>query len=598
MGFPIHLALSILLPLTASAIFLNNPESVAGKQYDYIVVGGGLTGLTAAARLSANQRIHVLVIESGFYQSSRGPIVENITTFGQAFDTSLDHAFQTAPLNINGRQLTIHSGNGLGGSTLINGASYTSPAKVQIDSWESHLENTGWNWQNVSSYIHGIENVRTPTPEQVAAGYHFDPDCHGMHGEVHVGPRDSGTRYSPVIRALMKTVAKRGIPTQKDLNCGDPRGVSMLLNTIRANQTRADAARELLLPYRIRPNLSVLVGHKVGRVLFKNGTSPPTVMGVEFGTDGRKFEVYANNDVLLAAGALVSPLILEYSGIGLKSVLDKVGVPQIVDLPVGQNLQDQTTTSIQVSIDPKGGGQGQAVYFATWNEIFNETTRPTAQGLISSQLDQWAEDVVSNGGFGNTRALKAQLELYRHWIVDQDVPYAEIFMNMGSTAVEFAAWLLLPFTRGYIHILDKDPYLGKVTRNPRYFENDLDRYAQAAVSLLILELASDDPMQLYLSREILPGVAVPDNASVDDWITYNVQNFHSNFHAVGTCAMMAKDLGGVVDPSGRVYGVRNLRVIDASIVPTQISAHPSALLYGMAAKLSDIILADIGNSDS
>lgn len=138
--------------------------------------------------------------------------------------------------------------------------------------------------------------------------------------------------------------------------------------------------------------------------------------------------------------------------------------------------------------------------------------------------------------------------------------------------------------------MDKDPFLWKVTRNPRYLENDLDRLAQAAASQLARNLLR--AMHPFVSMETLPGSLVPDNATADEWISYVVQNFQPNFHAIGTCAMMAKELGGVVDPSGRVYGVKDLRVIDASIVPTQVSAHTSALLYGVAQKLSDLILAD------
>jgi choline dehydrogenase-like flavoprotein len=132
----------------------------------------------------------------------------------------------------------------------------------------------------------------------------------------------------------------------------------------------------------------------------------------------------------------------------------------------------------------------------------------------------------------------------------------------------------------------------QATRNPRYIENDLDRYAQAAASLLARKIIQENEMKHYIRQETFPGSTVPQNAAMDDWVSHISQNFGPNYHAIGTCAMMAKDLGGVVDHSGRVYGVRNLRVVDASIVPTQVSAHTSALLYGMAERLSDLILAD------
>ncbi|KAJ5907334.1 glucose oxidase [Penicillium taxi] len=576
------------LTLLTDATILYDPEKISGRVFDYIIVGGGLTGLTAAARLTTNQYISVLVIESGFFQSTRGPIVETVTPFGQAFGTSLDHAFQTVPLKINGRSLTIHAGKCLGGSSLINGASYTSPAKIQIDFWESHLGNKGWNWKTLYPYIKKKERAHPPTKEQIAAGFSFDLKCHGEYGKINVSPRDSGERYSPIIRSLMTAVERRGVPTQKDLNCGDPHGVSMLLNTIHPNQTRADAARELLLPIASRPNLWIIVGQNVGKVLIDRLSAK----GVEFGTEAHTFHVYSHHEVILAAGALVTPLILEYSGIGLKSVLDAAGVSQIVDLPVGQNLQDQSTTGVQASINTDGSGQGQAIYFATWSELFSASDLATARGLLDSQFDQWVADAVQEGGFDNSTALKIQMGLNRELILHHNVSYVELFLDISPEGVGFSVWVLLPFTRGYVHILHKDPYLGKVTRNPRYLENDLDRYAQAAASLLARDLFSDPAMRPYVRQEEFPGATVPYNATVDDWVPFVTQNFQPNYHAIGTCSMMGREMGGVVDPSGRVYGVQGLRVIDASIIPQQLSSHLSAVLYGMSERLADLILED------
>ncbi|KAJ5805353.1 glucose-methanol-choline oxidoreductase [Penicillium riverlandense] len=337
----------------------------------------------------------------------------------------------------------------------------------------------------------------------------------------------------------------------------------MFPNTIHPNQTRSDTAREYLLDQDDRPNLRILMGQQVGKVLLNNKMTPPLATGVQFGTDGARYEVHVNREVLLAAGALVSPLILENSGIGLSSVLATAGVPQVVDLPVGLNLQDQTKTTT------------------------------LTRGLLDSQLDQWVDDVISGGGFSNRTALKAQLELYRTWLLEDKVAYAELLLDVSENDMSFGIWVLLPFTRGYVHIVDHDPYLWRVVRNPRYMENDLDRYAQGASTLLARNVARAEAMQQYVGEEVLPGLFdVPLNATMDDWVTYVAQNFQPNFHPVGTCSMMSKELGGVVDPAGRVYGVQKLRVIDASIVPTQVSAHLSALLYGVAEKLAGHILRD------
>lgn len=206
------------------------------------------------------------------------------------------------------------------------------------------------------------ENVRPPGPNQTNAGEYFNQSCqHGKSGPVQVGSRDTGEKYSPIMMALMDTVKNMSVPTQRDLSCGDPRGVSMLPNSVTTTGERSDAGRTWLSPDIIkRKNLDILVGQWAGKVLI-NATQghKPQAYGVEFGLHAsRKYEVYAIYEVLLAAGSSVSPLLLEYSGIGMKKVLDKVNVTQIVDLPVGVNMQDQTTTGIRNTMKVKGKGQG------------------------------------------------------------------------------------------------------------------------------------------------------------------------------------------------------------------------------------------------
>ncbi|KAE8145669.1 GMC oxidoreductase-domain-containing protein [Aspergillus avenaceus] len=570
---------------------LTNPHEVAYKTYDYIIAGGGLTGLTVANRLTQNPNITVLVIENGFYQSDRGPIIQNLNTYGQIFGTTADHAFESAPQAIHNRTELIRSGNGLGGSTLVNGGTWTRPHQAQIDAWESIFGNDGWNWATLNAYSHQAETVRPPNEVQVAAGHSFDPTCHGSNGTVHAGPRDTGEPFSPIMKALMQTVHERGVPIQKDLSCGSPHGVSMFPNSVHENQIRSDAAHEWLLPIHQRPNLNVLTGQAVGKVLFSNVTAAetPKAVGVEFGTHNTvTFHAYANQEVLLAAGSAVSPTILEYSGIGLKSVLDSVGIAQVVDLPVGLNLQDQTTTTVRSYAT--ASGQGQAAYFATFNETFGDSA-PRAHALLQNDLSKWAHEVVERGGFHNVTALLVQYETYRDWLVNHDVAYAELFLDT-SGLISFDIWDLLPFTRGSVHILDRDPYLSRVAYDPQFFLNDLDLLGQAAASKLARELSNSGEMAQYFAGETIPGQNLSPDADLYQWVTYVKDHFRANYHGVGTCSMMRRELGGVVDSSARVYGVQGLRVVDGSIPPTQVSSHVMTVFYGMALKISEAILND------
>ncbi|PYI04761.1 glucose oxidase [Aspergillus sclerotiicarbonarius CBS 121057] len=577
------------------ASLLTDPEDVAGRTVDYIIAGGGLTGLTTAARLTENPDITVLVIESGFYESDQGPMVEDLNAYGEIFGSNVDHAYETVELATNNLTELIRSGNGLGGSTLVNGGTWTRPHKVQVDSWETVFGNEGWNWDNVAAYSLEAELARAPNAKQIAAGHYFDESCHGMNGTVHVGPRDTGEDYTPIIEALMTTVDKRGVPTKKDLGCGDPHGVSMFPNTLHEDQVRSDAAREWLLPNYQRPNLKVLTGQLVGKVLLNQNATVPKAVGVEFGTHrDNTFNVYAKHEVLLAAGSAISPTILEHSGIGMKSVLDSVGIDTVVDLPVGLNLQDQTTVAVSSRITSAGAGQGQAAYFATFNETFGDYAAE-AHEMLNSKLEQWAEETVARGGFHNTTALLIQYENYRDWLVNHNVAYSELFLDTAG-AVSFTIWDLIPFTRGYVHTSHKDPYLRLSAYDPQYFLNELDLYGQAAASQLARNLSNSDAMSTYFAGETTPGDNLAYDAGLSDWAEYIRYNFRPNYHGVGTCSMMPKEMGGVVDSSARVYGVDSLRVIDGSIPPTQVSSHVMTVFYAMALKISDAILADYAKS--
>ncbi|KAM3522091.1 hypothetical protein MY4038_008777 [Beauveria bassiana] len=553
---------------------ISDPKVVAENKFDYIIAGGGLTGLTVATKLTENPEINVLVIEKGFYESNAGPLIEDPNRYGEVFGTTVDHNYLTVPL-INNRTGNIKSGNGLGGSTLINGNSWTRPDKTQLDSWEEIFGNDGWTWDSMLPYMNQVERARAPTPAQIAAGHYFDPTCHGFNWTVHSGPRDNDQPWSPLMKTLMNTTAALGIPTRVDFNCGHPRGVSMIPNNLLEDQVRADAALEWLLPNYSRNNLKVLTGHAVGRVLFVEQAPGVRAIGVNFGTNKAvNYNAYAKQEVLLAAGSSISPLILEYSGIGIRSVLDKANVPQRLELPVGLNMQDQTTTTVRARSKP------------VWGE---DAAR--AAELLEIKIQQWAEETVANGGFHNVTALKIQYENYREWLLHEDVAYAELFMDT-SGQVSFDVWNLLPFTRGATHIVSSEPYLWQFANDPKFFLNELDVLGQAAATRLARQLQSSGQMANYFDGELVPGREVPADATLEQWAEYVKDRFRPNWHAVGTCSMMARELGGVVDASAKVFGTRGLRVIDGSIPPTQVSSHVMTIFYAMALRIAESILED------
>lgn len=570
---------------------ITDPKEVADKEFDYIIAGGGLAGLTVAANLTKNPNISVLVIEKGFYESNDGPIVQNLEKYGHLLGTNADQMHSTSKAEINNQTLLLHSGKGLGGSTLLSKGTWTRPDKVQIGDWKDVFELEGWSWDDLKKYMDDAETSRAPTSDQVDAGHHFDGSCHGLEGTVHTGPRDNGKDWSPVMRALMNTASDRGIDTREDLSCGSPHGVSMVYDTILKDQSRAEAAREWLVPAYKRKNLKILTGQMVGKVLFdKSGLK---ANGVNFGTNKHvQFNATAKHEVLLAAGSIVSPLILQYSGIGIKSVLEDAGVEQRVELPVGVNLQDQISTTVSSRVKPseKEQGQGQAVYFANFTETFGDQ-HVRATELLDQKINKWADEAVANGGFQNVTALRIQYKAISKWILKDGVALSVLFMDADSK-IEMLVSGLTPFARGKVHISSEDPYLSEYKLDPRYFMNEFDVLTQAAASKRARELSSAGKMKEYWDGEEIPGYDVDPKADIDKWSDYVKKNFRPSSQPIGTCPMMSKDLGGVVDSKAKVYGIEGLRVIDASIIPTQVSPFPMAVLYGMALKHAHTISTD------
>ncbi|KAF2206614.1 hypothetical protein CERZMDRAFT_89224 [Cercospora zeae-maydis SCOH1-5] len=564
-------------------------DEIEDHVFDYIVVGGGTTGLTVAARLSENPDIQVLIIESGYYESRRNPEVQDLSRYGRQFGTAMDHVVTTQPQKVDNRAHLINSGNGLGGSTLINGGAWTRPAKAQIDSWQSVFGNDGWTWEELLPHMKRIENVRRPLPFPSRP---YDERSHGTTGAVHIGSFDTARAESAVVEAFREVGRDRKFPLDHDLSSGTPRGISRFPVTVTADGKRCDAATAWLELE--RPNVKILVGQYVGKVLFQTSSNVPRAIGVEYGRYREQARhAHARMEVILAAGALVSPLILEYSGIGLSRVLTDAGIEQIVDLPVGLSHQDQANTNVVNIPTEDAMGDGQIAFFASFDETFGDLA-PQARALLHDEavLQQMAEHVVASGGFQNTPALLKQYKNYIDHIENHDVAFSELLLDTWGE-FGFSVWSLLPFGRGYIHIRSSDPYLRDYDYNPQFLSTEIDVLAQAAASKLARDMVDNGKLAEYRKNEQRPGLEdVPQDSEIDAWIRWVKSHYRPNLHAVGTCSMMRRDMGGVVNSKAQVYGSQGLRVVDASIVPTQVSSHMMALLYGMADKIAMDILGD------
>ncbi|KAK1585795.1 GMC oxidoreductase [Colletotrichum navitas] len=581
------LTISTLLSGAASAAvrFTNSTDS-----HDYIIVGGGTSGLALANRLSENPAVSVLVIEAG------GSVFDNVNVtnpngYGLAFDTDIDFAFQTTNQTYGGGQVqTMRAAKALGGTSTINGLAYTRAESSQVDAWEK-LGNEGWNWDALFPYYRKSEHFQTPEPARQVAGHlDYESKDHGENGPLLTG-WTLGQTNGTIPAVLNSTYQNLGLPWNEDVNGGNMVGFSVFPRTVdQENAVREDAARAYYYPYQNRTNLKVLLNTSVQKLTWKNATVP-TADGVEVvSADGSRRIVKARKDVILSAGSLVSPLLLELSGVGHPTILKQHGIETVVNLPtVGENLQDQMNNGLSfamknITVD----GALTTVAYPSAEQMFDNVDEVAAK--IKESLPAYAATVASvNGNVTQAADLLEFFEMQWSLIFESKIPIAEVLVNTAQGTWSSEYWGLLPFSRGSIHISEKST--ANAIINPNYFLLDWDLLHQVQTAKFIRKLYGTAPFSTFAGTETRPGLdVVAEDADIEGWTGYIKGNYRSNFHPVGTAAMMPREKGGVVDANLKVYGTTNVRVVDASVLPFQVCGHLVSTLYAVAERAADLIL--------
>ncbi|KAL5634055.1 hypothetical protein ACGC1H_006030 [Rhizoctonia solani] len=580
----------------ARKVITASPLDVSNQTYDYVVVGGGLTGLTVASRLTEDPKVKVLVIEAG-RDDRRDPRIYDMFAYTQAFGTDMDWNW---PLVDRGGR--IKAGKTLGGTSSINGAIYTRGHAAQYDAWSDLLtakeKSLNWNWDSIFKYMKKSEGFSAPNSDQTSKGAQYTSSYHGKSGPLQVGFPNlmfGGPQQSAFIKTIGNT---HNVSFCPDLNGGSPTCASYIPLTIDShrNDSRSSSAEAYLTPVEAtRKGWTILVQHQVTKILFKEGASPALATGVQFGTiNGTSYTAYAKKEVILAAGAFMSPALLQLSGIGDASKLSELGIKSVVDLPtVGKNLQEQTMNSFGAKgngFDYGGSGPSNANAFPGIHHVFGSQAESVASQIYSN-IPAWAQSLANNGGSaaGLEKVFRVQADL----ITKKNVPITEVSFKTGSVAdLGINMWTLLPFSRGNVHINSTNPFaIPRVTMN--YFAVDFDLQCQIAGARMVRKILAGAPLNTLSVGETIPGnTTVPDDGSGGsdaDWAPWIKTKFVSVAHPVGTCAMMSRELGGCVDGRLVVYGTKNVRVVDASAMPTQVSAHLSSTLYAFAEKAADLI---------
>jgi choline dehydrogenase-like flavoprotein len=579
--------------------------SVCAASFDYVIVGGGPAGLIVANRLSANPNITVAIIEAGgsvYDNPNVTSLPKSIVEFSPGIGTSIDWSYTSAPQKYtSNRTLPFTAGKALGGSTSIFGMTYLRAEKVQIDVWEE-LSNKGWNWDSMWPYYLAQEQLQIPNQEQEKNGASYEDSVHGFGGEVDVGftPYLTGQGAFDLIKETSENLR---YPYNDDANNGTMRGTTTWPSMLKVEEKlREDAARAFYWPVAdSRPNLHVFLNTTATRIVWSTDVSKDrqaVAIGVEAkSSDNVTKAIHATQEVIVAGGALRSPAFLEHSGIGNPELLEGLGIRTTVSHPtLGSNLMDQPANGITYSSSTNWTGYATFVTYLTASDLFGADLASITQE-VQANISTYAATILADYAPGTT-TLEIQERLLTHQIdlifsPNSTVPVAELLWIPVQTAIVAQFWNLLPLSRGSVHTKSPNP-IDAPSINPNFFQLPIDMYVQAAAAIRIRDFFATAPLSQHVTGEVSPSFdTVPQNASWRDtaWHKWVEETYASNSHPVSTCAMMSRELGGVVDTEGKVYGTSNVRVVDASVFPTQISGHLTASIYVIAGKIADAIIS-------
>ncbi|KAG9103587.1 hypothetical protein FRC06_009721 [Ceratobasidium sp. 370] len=589
------------------------PTEFCADEFDYLVVG-----LVVAARLSEDPAVRVGVLEAGQYVPD-DPTINVPGYFGRSIgNPALDWGFLTVPQkHANGRLIYHPRGKVLGGSSALNFMTLGRGSEAEYDALEA-LGNPGWNFSSFQHYLSKSETTN-PLPEDVAQTYGAQVVAPaGTDGPV---ARSYPGWFSDLHLPLFDAYKTLGVDVNVDPNGGRNTGVTTVSCAITPGKsTRSYSVTGYWEPHADRPNLVLVTGARATKVTLSKQGDLVVATGVEFvhGPDGEEVEFVARarREVVLSAGTFQSPQLLELSGIGQRRVLEAVDVPVQVELDgVGENLQDHVYVPTMYEVTPdhetldvlhepevharewaKFETKGEGMYAATHSAFSFLPLENFAEADEARRVREALESEVSRYPSAGDKKLH---RLLTQWAAEGEtaqaqaeiIHYPGFFPNPvarptpGHRYQSFLAALMHPSSRGTTHIISSDA-LTKPAIDPRYMSAPADVEILAAAVRFIARLSRTKPM-----GEHVVGEAMGAQETGEDVREYVKNKFEPVYHPIGTCSMLPREDGGVVDASLKVYGTANLRVVDASVIPIHLSCHIQSTVYAIAEKASDIIKA-------
>jgi len=527
------------------------------EEYDYIVVGAGSAGAALATRLSEDPRTRVLLVEAGraSHPYSRFPI-----SFGLLIDNpAANWRYESEPEpNTANRKIPVPRGKVLGGSSAINGLVWVRGQPLDYDTW-AQMGARGWSWQDVAPLFTRIESYENGS---------------GANGRGTGGPLKvtEVPDQNPLYDALFKAAVAAGYKLNSDYNSEDQEGVVKTQASISRGR-RMSVAHCYLEPARGRPNLNIVTEAPTHRVLLEG----KRCVGIAYERGGRELEARAKREVILCAGAVATPQLLELSGIGKPDVLRAHGIEVRHTMPaVGENFRDHINARIvwrvkdpRVSYNHRArgiGAVGQALrYVATRGGFFSLPSAPLL-AFLRTRPELATPDV--------------QMHIVPYAIKD---PKRRKLQDFASMTV--SVYQLRPESLGSIHIRSGDPNAQPAIRF-NFLADTIDQRAMVDGFRMIRRLVEAKPMDPLRGEEFSPGKGVNSDDEILGWIRANSQ---TAYHPIGTCRMGPAGPGTVVDEKLKLHGLEGLRIADASIFPTMPSGNTNAPCIMVGEKAADLI---------